>query len=145
MTHVSYPTTLASASPNWVKPLLFCLFGGPAAWFFELCGGFALATQPCVLNVAQGTDPKIGLQWTGTAMAILIGIAVLIALSSFVMAWQALKRAQIEAPGNEQGSMDAGAGRARFLALWGMLLGSVFALATAMTAVGFLILPRCTG
>jgi hypothetical protein len=31
------------------------------------------------------------------------------------------------------------------LALWGVFLGSAFALAAAITAVAFITLPRCAG
>jgi hypothetical protein len=41
--------------------------------------------------------------------------------------------------------MEAGAARTRFLALWGALLGGGFALATAITGVAFVTLPRCAG
>ena len=41
--------------------------------------------------------------------------------------------------------MEIGAGRTRFLALWGMVLGVGFALAAAITAVAFIVLPRCAG
>jgi heme/copper-type cytochrome/quinol oxidase subunit 4 len=35
--------------------------------------------------------------------------------------------------------------RTHFLALWGILLGSGFALAVAITAVAFATVPRCAG
>ena len=36
-------------------------------------------------------------------------------------------------------------GRTHFLALWGVALGGVFALAAALTGLAFMILPRCAG
>jgi len=137
MTDVSHPAMQGPASPSAGEVAIgfFRLFGAPTAWFVELCGGFALATQACVIDGVPRMAPA-SLQWTGTAMALLMGIAVLIALSAALLAWRALRRAQPGGHGDE---------RAGFLALWGVLLGGVFALATAMTAVGFLILPRCAG
>jgi hypothetical protein len=120
----------------------FRMFGGPAAWFVELCAGFALATQPCLVDGVPTTQ-SASLQWAGAATAMLMVIAVLVALIAAFMAWHAFKRVRSGIRGDEPESMDAGVGRARFLALWGILLGCVFALATAMTAVGFLMLPRC--
>ena len=148
MTDVSYPLSPAPAPPSLVKITvgLFAVFGGPLAWFAQLYGGFALASQPCVVDGTHMTEPLANAQWTGPAMIVLVVASFLVALGSFAVARQSFNRAQTTAPGMQQrDSSDAGLGRARFLAEWGMLLASVFALATAMSAIGFLTLPRCAG
>ncbi len=147
MINDSQPAAHQTASLRFVDSMvaLFCLFGAPSAWFVALCGGFALATQPCVVDGVPRMEPEAGLQWTGSVMVVLWVIALLIALVSGLMAWRAFTRGNREPQSHERDCMNAAAERARFLALWGMLLGGVFALATAMTALGFLILPRCGG
>jgi hypothetical protein len=125
---------------------LFAVFGGPLAWFAQLYGGFALASQPCVVDGMHMTEPLADAQWTGPAMIVLISASLLVALGSFAVAWQSFNRAQTTAPGMQQRDpSDAGLGRSRFLAVWGMLLAGVFTLATAMSAIGFFMLPRCAG
>jgi hypothetical protein len=61
------------------------------------------------------------------------------------VSWRAYRRTQDEAAGDTANLAESGAGRTRFLSLWGVLLGSAFAVATAMTGVAFLTLPRCAG
>jgi hypothetical protein len=122
----------------------FAVFGGPLAWFAQLYGGFALASQPCVVDGMHMTEPLANAQWTGPAMIVLMVASLLVAIGSFAVAWQSFNRAHTTAPGAQQhDSGDAGPGRSRFLAGWGMLLAGVFALATAMSAIGFFMLPRC--
>jgi hypothetical protein len=147
MTDVSPPAIVQPASPRLMSAVIgfYSLFGGPVAWLAALCGGFVLATQACMTDGVPRMEPAAGLQWTGTAMGILMGVAVLIALSSAFMAWRAFKGAHLSVVANQRDAVDAGVGRDQFLALWGVLLGSVFALATTMTALGFFLLPRCAG
>jgi hypothetical protein len=123
----------------------FGLFGGPLAWFLQLCGGYALASQPCFVNGSLARAPPASSHWTWPAMIGLMVVAVLIALASFLVSRQAFKRTREETHGDHYHLMETGAGRTRFLALWGMVMGSGFALATVLTAVAFLTLPRCAG
>jgi hypothetical protein len=138
MTAVAYPTPPRPAPPSLVSFALglFSVFGGPVAWYVQLCGGFALATQSCVVDGVHAAEPLTHMQWAGPAMTGLMAVSFLVSLGSFGVAWQGFKRAETRTPG---------LGRSRFMAIWGMLLASVFALATAMTAVGFWMIPRCTG
>jgi len=123
----------------------FALFGGPTAWFIQLCGGYALASQPCFVNGMRTAEPSASLHWTWPAMVILMAAAVAVALVSLAISWQAFKRTKQEASGDEQHLMETGAGRTRFLSLWGIVLSGGFAVATAITAVAFTTLPRCAG
>jgi hypothetical protein len=113
-----------------LRESFFGLFGGPIAWFLQLCCGYALASQPCFRGGNRMTAPSPALQWTWPAMILLMAAAVAIALLSLMVSWHTFTRST---------------GRTRFLALWGVLLGGSFALAAAFTAVAFLTLPRCAG
>ena len=148
MTDVSYPANFVPVPPSLVKITVgfFAVFGGPLAWFVELCGGFALASEPCVVDGMHLAEPLANAQWTAPAMMVLMAASLLVALASFAVARQAFKRAEKSAPGMQhRESSDAALSRSRFLAEWGMLLAGVFALAVAMTAIGFMMLPRCAG
>jgi hypothetical protein len=123
----------------------FGVFGGPAAWFIQLCAGYGLASQPCFVNGARVAQLPANSHWTWIAMVILMIAAAAVALLAFLVSWRAFKRTQHEVRGNEVHLMETGAGRTRFLALWGMLLGLGFAVTTALTAVAFVTLPRCAG
>ncbi len=123
----------------------FALFGGPVAWFVQLCGGYALATQPCFVDGVRAIAPAANRNWTWPAMIVLMVAAVLVSLLALLVSWRAFQRTREEVHGDEQHLMETGAGRTRFLALWGIVLGSGFAIANAFTAVGFMTLPRCAG
>ena len=125
---------------NW-----FGLFGGPLAWYLQLCAGYALASQPCFRAGYRVPAPVPALQWTWSAMILAMLAAVAVAVLSLLASWRTLRRTREEAPEGSTLWSEAGTGRTRFLALWGVLLGSAFALAAATTAVAFILLPRCAG
>jgi amino acid transporter len=116
---------------------IFAVVGGPLAWFVQLCAGYALATRPCF--------PPTGFQWSFPLMVILLIAGVVVALAAFAVSWRTFARTRNESGGDHRHLMQVGAGRTRFLALWGMLLGAGFTVATSLTAVAFLLVPRCDG
>jgi hypothetical protein len=123
----------------------FGLFGGPIAWFLQFCAGYTLASEPCFRAGERLATPVPALQWTLLAMCLSMTAGVAVALLSLIVSWRAYRRTKDEASGERAHPVETGAGRARFLSLWGVLLGSTFAVATAMTGVAFLTLPRCAG
>lgn len=123
----------------------FGLFAGPLAWVVQLYGGYALANQPCFRGGTPAAAPSPALEWTWPAMVALTVVAVAVSLIAFGVSMRAFNRARNETHGGPHHVMEVGAGRTRFLALWGMVLGAGFALAAAITAVAFIAVPRCTG
>ncbi len=90
-------------------------------------------------------EPLPALQWTWPAMMAAMLGGVVVALLALLVSWRAFQRTREEAGGGAAHLLEVGGGRTRFLALWGMVLGSAFAAASAMTAVAFILLPRCAG
>ena len=121
----------------------FALFGGPIAWFLQLCGGYALASPACFIQGDRSWLPTIGSQWTWPAMLTLMLTAVMVALLALAMSWRAYRPRHDKVRGDVAFPTEVGAGRTRFLALWGMVLGAGFACATALTTIAFALLPRC--
>jgi len=146
---MSTPATSPHPAPHanrvGLRESFFGLFGGPVAWLLQLCAGYALASDSCFREGIRTSAPPPGLEWTWPAMILITAAAVLMALLSLLVSWRAFKRTRQEAGGDSHHLAEAGSGRTRFLALWGMLLGSSFAIAAAMTAVAFFTLPRCGG
>jgi len=124
---------------------VFGLVGGPLAWFVQMCAGYALASWPCFPKDQRMLVPLAGYAWTSTAMAIALLAGVAIALTALFVSWRAFDRTRRESDGDSPRLSESGAGRARFLALWGILLGGGFALTTVITAFAFVVLPRCAG
>lgn len=112
----------------------FGMWGGPAAWFVQLCAGFALSSSPLC-----------GYAGTGAAAESLSLAALILALAALVGSARILKRARDEGPGGQAHLLDRGVGRTRFLGVWGIVLGAGFAIATIFSAPAYLILPRCAG
>jgi amino acid transporter len=123
----------------------FGVIAGPAAWFIELCGGYALASAQCYSQADRTLEPLSRAAWTWPAMIALLIACVLVALAAVVVSARTFARTRAESGGDYKHLMEVGAGRTRFLALWGVLLGAGFALATALTAVAFVVVPRCAG
>ncbi len=125
--------------------MFFGVLGGPLAWYLQLCAGYALASAPCFRDGIRLAAPLALLQWTGPAMIVTMLTGVIIALLAFGVSGRALRRTRQHAGGGPVHLLEGRAGRTRFLALWGVLLGGAFAVAAAMTAVAFMLIPRCAG
>ncbi|HEX3846004.1 MAG TPA: hypothetical protein VHV81_01375 [Steroidobacteraceae bacterium] len=128
-----------------ILEISFIVFGGPAAWFLQLCAGYALASGPCFREGVRLAAPKASLSWSGPAMIAVMVAALAVALIALVLAWRAYVETRGERAGGASALLEAGAGRTRFLAFWGVVYGAGFAVATAVTVVAFMALPRCAG
>ncbi|HEY6454548.1 MAG TPA: hypothetical protein VIY90_04625 [Steroidobacteraceae bacterium] len=113
-------------------PGAIALFAGPVAWFVELNIGYVLATEPCFPTDHRLIVPLPQWAWTHTGLFCLAALCLLIALWAFIVSMAALRRHVVGT-------------RARFAALWGAALGGGFFVATLLTCVGLIVLPRCGG
>jgi hypothetical protein len=138
-------SALENANRATPRESFFALFGGPVAWFLQLCAGYALASEPCFRDGYRAAAPLPALQWTWPAMILAMGVAIAVSLLALLVSWRTFNRTREDGAGDAHPPVGVSEGRTRFLALWGVLLGSGFALATALTAVAFLTLPRCAG
>jgi hypothetical protein len=124
---------------------VFGLLGGPGAWFIQLCTGYALASWPCFPMDERRLLPLPNYAWTLQADIAVSIAAILIAAAAAIVSRNIFRRTRDEAKGDHQHLLEVGTGRTRFLAVWGMALGSVFALVSAITTIAFWVLPRCAG
>lgn len=126
--------TSPTASPRLQRrsgPGPLALFAGPLAWFAELNIGYVLATQPCFATDQRLSAPAPDAAWTHAGLFGLASLCLVVALWSLLVSWAALRR----------GSGD----RHRFAAVWGVAFGGGFFVATLLTGVGLVLLPRCGG
>jgi hypothetical protein len=135
---------------------IFGLWGGPAAWFLQLCAGYALASWPCFPQDTRRLAPLVGYGWTTSALVAVSAAAFVTALAAYFVARQihhntrevdntpAVVRAR-EADEANRGLLATGIERICFLALWGMAFAAGSAVAIAATALALLLLPRCAG
>jgi hypothetical protein len=116
------------------------LFAGPAAWYLELNIGYALATAPCFRTDHRLAVPLPQWAWTQSGLFALAALCLLIALWSFLVSVSDLRRHS-----GAGHSVTAAGTRERFAALWGAAFGGGFFVATLLTGVGLIVLPRCGG
>ena len=121
-------------------PGAMAICAGPVAWYVELNIGYVLATEPCFPTDHRLVVPLPQWAWTHTGLFGLAGLCLLIALWGFIVSMSALRRHS--AAGH---SVTAAGTRARFAALWGAAFGGGFFVATLLTGVGLVLLPRCGG
>jgi phosphotransferase system glucose/maltose/N-acetylglucosamine-specific IIC component len=124
---------------------VFCLVGGPLAWLLQLGCGYALASEPCFRGGERVVAVPMALHWTWPAMVVFTIAAFAVSLGAYFVSRRTFMRTRHETQSDTRHLLEVGAGRTRFLALWGMVLGAGFAVAAAFTAVAFIMVPRCAG
>lgn len=121
------------------------LYTGPVAWLVQLCVGEMMTSWPCFPAIDRLDAPLAGYGWTHVgAIAVLLLCALAAAVAGF-LSWRKFVEVREEVEGDHDELVEVGHGRTRFVALWGVYLGGGFALATLVTLVAFLLVPRCLG
>jgi hypothetical protein len=124
---------------------VFSVVGGPAAWLIQICAGYWLASGPCFPGAHRYLAPTEGWSWTGPAVLVLMIVCALIAFAALLVAWGIYRASAPDRSGRNRELIEGGAGRAHFMALWGMVYGGGFCVATLFTIVAYAALPRCAG
>jgi len=122
--------------------IAFALTGGVLAWGIQFCAGYAVASLAC-FDVGERAHAPLGpaqspIAWISVACLVL-------ALASTGMALALWRRTRAEVEGGHEELLEKGAGRTRFLALWGLLLGGGSAVTILVNTVGLLMVPPCAG
>jgi len=105
------------------------LVGAPLAWGIQMLVIYAFASQLCLAE-----QPPSWLHWL-LPIANVVGFAA--ALSATALSYTHLKATRGEREDQRGDIMDAGEGRTRFLAIWGIWLGALFSLAIAFNTISF--------
>lgn len=124
---------------------MFILFGGPLAWFAQLCGSVALVGWSCFPTTDHFAMPVAHYAWTRSAAILLTVACLAVALVAGSVALAKFRQVRDEKRGGKAELIEVGHGRTRFTALWGVMLGFSFAVAIAATAVPFLMVQQCAG
>lgn len=124
---------------------LFGVFGGPFAWAIQLSANFALASHSCFPRDMPHAHVAAGSEWAwGAILAINIS-ALLLALVATGVSRQGWSKTRAEDPGSSHHAIEIGEGRARFLALCGMMTGLGFAGAILLNTIALFMVPQCSG
>ncbi len=120
----------------------FGLWGGPVAWFIQVCAGYTLSSWPCYPLDTPRLGPPSGYGWTWGAVIGISIAAFVVALLSLQVSRAAYRRsATIGIP--PRSPVELRMQRACFLALWGVVFSAGSAVVIAFTTIALSLLPRC--
>ncbi len=121
----------------------FALLGAPLAWLSQLFVNASLASQACFAGGAPLNTPN----WPHMTLttAVVEGLMLLVCVAAGLTGWHDWRRSPDERHGGAHRLVSSGDGRTRFMAMAGMLVSGLFALATAFGLLAALTVPPCGG
>ena len=143
MTGEHHPAPDRDQLPGWTASVL--LYTGPLAWLLQLCVGEMMTSWPCFPDMDRREAPIAGYEWTWLAAIAILILCAMTACLAGIFAWRKFGQVRRESEGGHDALVEKGHGRTRFVSLWAAYLGFGFALATLVTLVAFLLVPRCLG
>lgn len=136
-----HPAPLRSELNPWAVG--FALLGAPAAWAVQLTLSYGLVGHACFPMTLPLETPVWTPVWPWLAAISLA--AILVGLAAGWVAWRNWRKVRHEQPGSHHRLLDAGEGRTRFLAMWGMLTSLMFLITLVFSSVNLLLVPLCYG
>lgn len=126
------------------RALLFAaLLAPPAAWFLQLCVDYGVTSMACFPRQAPlppGWN-RLPEAWSGSLALNLAALAI--ACIATGVSWWIWRRARHTAPGEDAGLAEAGEGRTRFLAVWGIWTGVWFAIDILFNTIAVFEVGTC--
>lgn len=137
------PTESAPVSGVGIAALWFGLLAAPLAWSAQLMADYALIAHSCFPSTGQRDTllyPSVG-----TIVLIVSALAILTSIAGVVVAARSYGRIGGHHESDRQQFHDApvATGRARFMALAGILASSLFLGGIVLHTVGILMLSPC--
>lgn len=107
--------------------LLFAaLLAAPLAWSAQLLLNYGLASHACFPQTRPKTVPGPGWEWLHSALLAINLVALAIAIAATIVSLFIWRRTSEEAHGGHEYLIEAGEGRTRFFAVWGVWSGVWF-------------------
>lgn len=124
-----------------LRVLWFGLFGAPAVWAVQLVTDYALTSHFCYPNDTPLASPT----FAGVRVVALVVSAVCLAVSVAALftalhSWRATRHGH---EGEHRHVAEVGEGRARFMAIAGLLVSGIFIYGVLMNALPLVTLPIC--
>jgi hypothetical protein len=137
--------TIAHPAPHRdraaLAELAFALAAAPLAWGAQLVIGYGVASHVCF---AESAPRAASLSWAGAVPLLVVElIAIVVATVSAAVAYRLWRATREEASGGTRAMVEAGRGRTRFLALWGLMTSLGFLGAIVFSLIGLLVVPLC--
>lgn len=125
----------------WV--VAFAITAAPSAWILQLLLSAGLAAHACYPHDVPLSQPL----WNHltTIIAMVDGCAFVVAAAGGITSWRFWQLTRHEQPGQAMQLSGGGEGRARFLAMVGMMTSGLFLLAIVFAASNLAAVPACAG
>jgi hypothetical protein len=136
-----HPSPQRGRAGGWA--LGFATLGAPLAWFVQLNANYALLAQPCFPGPERNIELPADAAWTWPAALGVYALCLIIALAALATALRLFRRTRDEDAEHQAEMQEAGAGRTRFLAYWGILLGIGFAVVIFVNLLALVMVPPC--
>lgn len=121
--------------------LAFGVLAGPFAWGVRLVLNYGIASTACFPDNARRLPPRP--EWLRTTLTSIELIAILVAATGALVSFRIWQSTRYESEGHAGHLIEAGEGRTRFLAVWGMITGVGFLLFNVFDLVAVMVLPKC--
>ncbi len=122
--------------------LLFsALLASPLAWSAQLLLNYGLASHACFPNWTPKASPIWG--WLYSSLLAINLAALAIAIAATVVSFVMWRRVSEEAAGGHEHLLDAGQGRTRFFAIWGVWAGVWFIIQILFGTIAAVGVPGC--
>lgn len=125
--------------PLW--KLWFGIFGGPVVWAIQLIVDYALVAHFCYPNDTPVASSSFGgVRAVAIAVSVLCLVVAVAALFTALHSWSVTRHGH---EGEHREVAEVGEGRARFMAVAGLLVSGIFIYGVLMNALPIVTLPVC--
>jgi hypothetical protein len=123
--------------------LVFPVLAPPLAWSLHLVVNFAFSSHACYPDGEPLSAPPTRFDWLWSLLIAVDFVSMAVGLVAAIVAYRSWILSALERAETGRPLMEAGEGCTRFLAIWGVLIGAGFPIATAFDFVGLWVLPIC--
>lgn len=120
--------------------LLLSVAAAPAAWSFQLISKYALTGHYCFPGDMPHAQMPPDQAWVWPLMIAIDGLALLIAAGALAISVRSWLTTREETAGR---LIAIGEGRARYLAMWGILTSAGFLFAVVLDLIALFVVPLC--
>ncbi|MBS3647820.1 hypothetical protein KEU06_04145 [Pseudaminobacter sp. 19-2017] len=136
---IGHPAPDRQRVSSWA--LAVVLAGGATAWGLQICAISALTGAACAMGGEVESGGASVSDWATTAASFVNLVALAIAVLALIVSYIAFRRT---GPGSvEQGVVETGEGRTRFMAVWGIFANILFIVAIGFNTISVLWSGLC--
>jgi hypothetical protein len=138
-------TTVVHPSPHRHRvsfaALMFGIIAAPVFWLGQMILGYGVSAVTCYggdhpTTIASGAALR-------SALIVFDAIAIIAAIAGGIVSYMSWRRVRNEKEGGPRQALEIGDGRARFMALWGIMSSLWFLGAIVFSTIASVTVPLC--